>query len=56
MKEKICVLLLAACCVLLASCADTKPPGGSRDQISNIPWNRPEKWEGEGMMGGMGTR
>ena len=33
---------------LMASCAehDSDP-----DRVSTIPWNRPEKWEGQGALG-----
>jgi hypothetical protein len=45
-------LLLAAAAVLfLSSCESDKPEDPNR--VSTIPWNRPEKWEGQGPMGGM---
>ena len=53
---KIWCLLIAALSLVLASCAESQPKAGGQDQVSAIPWNRPEKWEGQGMMGGMGTR
>jgi hypothetical protein len=31
----------------LAGCATTK-----EDDVSTIPWNRPQNWEGQGAMGG----
>jgi len=41
---------------LLLGCADTQPQNtNDQGQVSSIPWNRPEKWEGQGMMNGMGT-
>ncbi len=32
-----------------ASTAEQKDP----DRVSTIPWNRPEKWEGQGSFGGL---
>ena len=37
--------------VLLSACASDQPEDPNR--VSTIPWNRPEKWEGQGPMGGM---
>ena len=34
----------------LPGCASDEPQDPNR--VSNIPWNRPEKWEGKGPMGG----
>ncbi len=36
---------------LMASCADHD---SDPDRVSTIPWNRPEKWEGQGPLGAMG--
>jgi hypothetical protein len=44
-------LLAAAALVFLPSCASDQPEDPNR--VSTIPWNRPEKWEGQGPMGGM---
>jgi len=43
-------LLVAAGIVILATgCATT-----SKDEdVSTIPWNRPQSWEGQGQLGGM---
>jgi len=50
-------LLLVSFSLALVSCADTTPANNQPGQVSTIPWNRPEKWEGTGMMPGMsGTR
>ena len=35
---------------LLSGCATTS---NSDEQVSSIPWNRPERWEGGGPLGGM---
>jgi hypothetical protein len=38
----------------MSSCADdTNKQASDPNQVSTIPWNRPEKWEGQGPMGGM---
>ena len=47
-------ILLAGLCAAFCSCADDKP-ADNREQVSTIPWNRPEKWEGQGMLGGFQT-
>jgi len=40
-----------------SGCADTQQNGAenssSSAQVSTIPWNRPEKWEGGGQIGSM---
>jgi len=57
MARSIASLLLIAFSLALVSCADTTPANNHPGQVSTIPWNRPEKWEGTGMMPGMtGTR
>jgi len=50
-------LLIAAASLVLASCASSQPQNtSSQPAVSSIPWDRPEKWEGQGgMMGGLGT-
>ncbi len=37
----------------LAGCASDQPQAQNQDHVSTIPWNRPEKWEGTGALGGM---
>jgi hypothetical protein len=41
------LLLMGAAC--LSGCATT-----GTDDVSTIPWNRPESWEGMGALGGFG--
>jgi hypothetical protein len=41
------LFLLAA----LAGCASDNPD--TQNHVSTIPWNRPEKWEGTGALGGL---
>jgi hypothetical protein len=47
----LCLLGIAAAALLLAGCAKDEPKPDS-ERVSTIPWNRPEKWEGQGMLGG----
>lgn len=51
MKVRIFLLsFLAALPFVLGSCAgDDKK---ETDRVNSIPWNRPEKWEGQGTLGG----
>ncbi len=44
------LLVLAALLVFLPACANDEPQDPNR--VSTIPWNRPEKWEGQGPLGG----
>jgi len=50
-------LLLAFVLIpLLAGCASAqyqKPRRVSDENVSTIGWNRPERWEGGGILGGM---
>ena len=45
------LLFLGALVMLLSSCADPQPKDPNK--VSTLPWNQPEKWEGQGPMGGM---
>ena len=45
-------LLLAAGILLIGGCAANDKPE-SQQAGANLPWNRPEKWEGAGVMGSM---
>ena len=45
------LVFAAVVLVFLPSCASDQPEDPNR--VSTIPWNRPEKWEGQGPMGGM---
>ena len=44
-------LLFASAVVFLGGCASDKPEDPNR--VSTIPWNRPERWESQGPLGGM---
>ena len=48
MKRWLLLLSLAAVTGLGLGCATTP----SDDNISTIPWNRPQSWEGAGALGG----
>lgn len=43
------LLLLLTGAALAGGCAST-----NENDVSSIPWNRPEKWEGMGSLGGFG--
>ena len=45
-------VLLAAAVLLIGGCAANDKPE-SQQAGANLPWNRPEKWEGAGVMGSM---
>ena len=49
MRNWLFVLLLAGSVILATGCATTK---GDED-VSTIPWNRPQSWEGQGQLGSM---
>jgi hypothetical protein len=46
MRSWLFFLLLVAAGMLASGCAT---PGG--DDVSTIPWNRPQSWEGGGALG-----
>lgn len=50
MIRLLALLVLAAAPVLLTSCASQAE---DPNRVSTIPWNRPEKWEGQGPLGSM---
>ena len=50
MLRFVALLSLAGMLILLPSCAESQPQDPNR--VSTIPWNRPEKWEGQGPLGG----
>lgn len=59
MTRTIAALLLAGTAVLMTGCASTEPaktapPPNKENDVSTLPWNRPQSWEGKGMLGGMG--
>ena len=50
MARIIASVLLAASLLALGGCASSED---DPNRVSTIPWNRPERWEGQGPMGGM---
>lgn len=52
MKRLLLLALLVTCGVGLTACATTEDTSASRPGVSTIPWNRPAKWEGGGVLGG----
>jgi hypothetical protein len=51
-RRTVALILWAAIAASLAGCATTEDPAFSRPGVSSIPWNRPAKWEGGGVLGG----
>jgi hypothetical protein len=51
MARVFALLLLAGAAFAIPGCASD----GEKDpnQVSTIPWNRPERWESQGPLGGM---
>jgi hypothetical protein len=47
------LIAFAGLTLLLSGCAST-PKAEDPNSVSTIPWNAPEKWEGQGALGGMG--
>lgn len=50
MPRLILLLALGGMLIFLPACTTTQPEDPNR--VSTIPWNRPEKWEGQGPLGG----
>ena len=51
-KRLFVFLALAALAFSLTSCASMEPEDNP-NQVSSQPWNRPQKWEGPGTLGGI---
>ena len=47
--RSLAVALLVFCA---AGCATDQDQSQQNPNASNIPWNRPQTWEGQGMLGG----
>lgn len=39
--------------LLFCQCASTNNEPKDREEVSTLPWNRPQRWEGQGALGGM---
>ena len=52
-RRTIFFLALAVLSTALSGCETTPPPASEASQrgLSTIPWNRPAKWEGGGVLG-----
>jgi len=46
-------LLALALAFGLSGCATDPARQDDPNRVSTIPWNRPERWEGQGPLGGM---
>jgi len=51
MGRWVALLTLAVIAMGLAACASNDPMSDGRPRESTIPWNRPQTWEGPGVMG-----
>ena len=51
MGRNLVLLLIAGAAYLLGGCASHDEDNPAR--VSTIPWNRPERWESQGPLGGM---
>lgn len=47
------LLLVILCGAGVSGCATSEKDDA--DRVSTIPWNRPQKWEGQGMLGGFNS-
>jgi hypothetical protein len=43
------LMVVAVAAALSIGCSTTT----KEDDVSSIPWNRPQQWEGQGALGGM---
>jgi hypothetical protein len=50
MRHALAALLLSTAFFFLAGCATDQPE--DPNQVSTMPWSRPEPWEGQGPLGG----
>jgi hypothetical protein len=55
MTRLLALILLSGVGLGFAGCASDPNPSAD-DRVSTIPWNRPERWEGQGALGGFGTQ
>lgn len=56
MNRFVAFLLLASCGLVFGACASTQSKDTTkegRQKYSTVPWNRPQSWEGKGVLGGM---
>jgi len=54
MSSRLLWLCLIAAAAIVTGCASSSPEDStSSEEISQLPWSRPQSWEGQGMLGGM---
>jgi outer membrane lipoprotein SlyB len=59
-RQFLALSLVSIAAVTFSGCATTDsnskppPPRSDKERVSNLPWNRPQSWEGGGTLGGMG--
>lgn len=55
MNRFLLLLLCALGATLFTSCASTKEDTTKegRQKYSTVPWNKPQSWEGKGVLGGV---
>ncbi len=51
MARYLALLFIAGAACLFGGCTPKEPEDPNR--VSTIPWNRPERWESQGPLGGM---
>ena len=52
-KKTSLIVILSVTALTLIGCASSKETTGTEtDRVSNIPWNKPQSWEGGGALGG----
>jgi hypothetical protein len=56
MRFALRALVLCGIIFAITGCADPQQQSSSSSQSSTIPWNRPEKWEGTGALGGFANQ
>jgi uncharacterized protein YceK len=56
MMHRFPLLILLAFAFLLGGCATTSDKDKEEEKVSTIPWNKPQKWEKKGPIGGGGAR
>jgi hypothetical protein len=53
MRSLIKFLFLGSSLCWLTGCASTDDQTASDRQVSSVPWNKPQRWESGGQLGGM---
>lgn len=54
LAQRLVWICLAVAAIACSGCASSSPNDTvSDDEISQLPWSRPQSWEGQGMLGGM---